>query len=342
MPVTFRVVLSHAKPRGRPTTVGASLLSALLVAACFAANADAQPAPGGQPEPTPRTTIAAPPEGVEPASHTADEPAPADEADRLHVSLAAYMWMTGFSGSTKVGGLTIDIDKSFLDIFDASDTIFGLMGAVDLEYNRLVFQFNGVYSRAEFSGRQTFAQTGGGGGGVDATVKADLEFSTAWLEVFGGLRFVDAPIGDPGESHPRLKLDGFVGVRYTSMSISSDVVSDVMVTLPNGRMLEAGERQSRDENKDWIEPFVGARLTIELTDHWSLALRGDVGGFGVDGSDFAWQAVALVGRRWRHDGWDISVFGGYRALGQDYSDGGFTWDVVTHGPLLGAAIVLAF
>lgn len=87
---------------------------------------------------------------------------------------------------------------------------------------------------------------------------------------------------------------------------------------------------------------MGARLGARLGDHWRVQVRGDIGGFGVDNSDFSWQAVTLAGYEWRVNGWNITLFGGYRALGQDYSDGAFTWDTVVHGPVLGAQFTFYF
>ena len=38
----------------------------------------------------------------------------------------------------------------------------------------------------------------------------------------------------------------------------------------------------------------------------------------------------------------LAAFGGFRALGQDYTDGGFQWDVITYGPIIGAQFSFAF
>jgi hypothetical protein len=75
-----------------------------------------------------------------------------------------------------------------------------------------------------------------------------------------------------------------------------------------------------------------------MSERWNLILRGDIGGFGV-GSDLTWNLVGLVDfKPWKH----VSLFGGYRALYQDYEDGSgvneFKFDATMHGPILGLNI----
>jgi hypothetical protein len=263
----------------------------------------------------------------------------APESELLHLSFTGYAWLTSMSGTTGVAGLEFDVDESFFDLIDESDSLFGLMGSVDAVYKRLVFQLNGVYSRVEFSGERTFAP---GGGGAMVAIDGDLEIDAGWFEVFGGYRFIDRPLGGAGAPDSRLTLDGFLGGRFTAIELQADVVAEQMVTLRNGIVLAAGESRSLDQKEGWAELFLGGRVDLKLGEHWLLGVRGDVGGFGIGDSEFSWQVMAAAGYRWRLDGWSLDLFGGYRALGQDYSRGGFTWDVITHGPVLGAQVSIAF
>jgi hypothetical protein len=273
------------------------------------------------------------------ASPSTFPPSQAPAPELLNLTFTGYAWLTSMSGTTGVAGLEFDIDESFFDLVGESDHLFGLMGSIDAEYKRLVFQLNGVYSHAEFSGQRTFAR---GGGGAAVGIDVDLEIDAAWFEVFGGYRFIDRPLGEASESDSRLTLDGFLGGRFTAMELQADVVAEQMVTLPNGTVLQAGVSRSLDQREGWAELFLGGRIGLELGEQWLLNLRGDIGGFGIGDSEFSWQTVAALGYRWRLEGWSIDLFGGYRALGQDYSRGGFTWDVITHGPVLGAQASLSF
>ena len=100
-----------------------------------------------------------------------------------------------------------------------------------------------------------------------------------------------------------------------------------------------------DKRQDWVDPIVGGRVFLDLTDNLSLVLRGDIGGFGV-GSDFTWNVAGLLLYDFDLFGKDASVVAGYRVLDQDFEDGSgankFAYDVTTHGPILGAAHELRY
>jgi hypothetical protein len=76
---------------------------------------------------------------------------------------------------------------------------------------------------------------------------------------------------------------------------------------------------------------------VDLSDSWSIAGEGNVGGFGA-GSKLAWNIQAFLGYRTSLLGYETTFALGYRALHQDYSHNDFKWDVTTQGPLLGAAV----
>jgi hypothetical protein len=56
-----------------------------------------------------------------------------------------------------------------------------------------------------------------------------------------------------------------------------------------------------------------------------------IGGFGVS-SDLGWDAFAGLGYEFNDR---FSMVGGYRALGVDYTNDEFVFDVVQHGPIFG-------
>ena len=158
---------------------------------------------------------------------------------------------------------------------------------------------------------------------------------SSWFELFGGYRLLDEPIGKDIHSHRRVTIDGFVGGRLTIIDVNGSVTSEVDITLPDGSMLEAGRSRDQSGSEQWGEIFVGGRVGVDLSEGWTMEIRSDIGGFGINGSEFSWQAAGVIGYRWRFKTWAFSAFGGYRALGQDYTDGDFGWDMVVYGPILG-------
>lgn len=284
--------------------------------------------------------------GAEPASANetpssgSSSPAASSASGRTTVAFTPYVWLTSINGTMGVRGVSADVDASFLDILDKSESIIGLMGALDVEVDRFVLQFNGAFSQAEVPDERGRAINGpsGGSGTVDTQLNAVAK--NLWVEGFAGYRLLDTT--QAGETPSRFTLDAFGGLRVTDMQIDLDVTANANATLPTGEILQAGIQRSLSEGQTWVEPIVGLRGAFQLHENWVFSLRADVGGFGVDNSDFSWQVVGAVGYRWRRDQWTYSVFAGYRALGQDYSSSTFTWDAVTHGPLLGMQFAYRF
>ncbi len=64
-----------------------------------------------------------------------------------------------------------------------------------------------------------------------------------------------------------------------------------------------------------------------------------MGGFGL-GSQFAWQTIGLIDWEFPLAGERAHLYGDYRALGQDYEEGSFEWEVTSHGFLLGFQLTL--
>ena len=93
--------------------------------------------------------------------------------------------------------------------------------------------------------------------------------------------------------------------------------------------------------RDWIDPLIGARATLPLSNNSYVITSGDVGGFSL-GSDFCWSLEALVGIDLFVPRQRTALQFGYRALGIDYDAGAvgdeFVLDAVQHGPVLVFAI----
>ena len=139
----------------------------------------------------------------------------------------------------------------------------------------------------------------------------DIDFTEIMFELAGFYRFTRGPHA----------IDGLGGLRYTSMDVDLDSPGPDV-----------------DHGKDWVDPYLGLRWQWKFAEKWGSRLRGDIGGFGV-GSDLTWNLVGLVDfKPWKH----VGLFGGYRALYQDYSTGSgnnkFKFDATMHGPVLGLNI----
>lgn len=128
------------------------------------------------------------------------------------------------------------------------------------------------------------------------------ESRRGWIEIMGGMRTFDIDL--------QLELNGPV----------------VQGTLIRG--------------ETWVDPLVGTRGLVKLSDRASLIGQVDIGGFGV-GSDFSWNLQGGLG-------FDLTkravLFFQYRTLNVDFESGQagtadfFKYDTNTHGPLFGLGL----
>jgi hypothetical protein len=93
-----------------------------------------------------------------------------------------------------------------------------------------------------------------------------------------------------------------------------------------------GQTLSRDDY--WFDPYVGLRTRYNFNKTYYTALRGEIGGFGV-AADLMWEVETVVGINLTR-----SIFTeiGYRALGANFEENNFKFDVVTHGPQITTGI----
>jgi hypothetical protein len=230
-----------------------------------------------------------------------------DDPDAWHVRITPYAWAPGIHGDVTVRGVNSEVDASFLDLLDETDTLTGLAGRLEVTKGRF-----GVF------GDIFYAKTK-----IDGAGRTDLDVTTRmWFIEFGGqFRVLDTT----SDRVPGLTLDVYGGGRYSYLELDLDT---------------AGAASAK-ESKDWVDPIVGARVGVHFSEHVFLLFAGDVGGFGV-GSDFAWSVTGLFGYKWQSGTIEWAILAGYKALGQDYETGSgpqrFRWDTVMHGPVLGFTV----
>ena len=166
----------------------------------------------------------------------------------------AYLWATAMDGNATVGGIKSDVDVPFSDIF--KDLSFGAMMLVDVAKGPFGIGVNGLFARVS-------PDSDAGG------IKIDTTSDTVQLGVVPYYRVIDwayrtSPLGRP----LRLWVAPEAGFRFTYLRAE----------------LEVRGGRSFDQSESWVEPLVGSRFGLDLTDRFALATEANVGGFGV-GSD---------------------------------------------------------
>lgn len=227
------------------------------------------------------------------------------------------MWAAGLGGriSPFQRGPTIGVEKSFSDVMD------------NLNFGGFVNVW-GRYDRFVFSGDIMYVDTTDGHGvgplpalaipgvgtippGGNVNVKVDTKEFTATF--MGGYRVVDTP---------QFTLDALAGARIWYI--------DNGVTI-TGSLGGVSGAVSYGESFGWVDPVIGLRAFIPLTDKLSLQGQADIGGFGA-GSDLTWSALATVNYVVTEN---LSASLGYKVLDVDYHHDGHVFDARLSGPVLG-------
>jgi hypothetical protein len=216
-------------------------------------------------------------------------------------SVAPYFWAAGIDGEVGLFGLpTVDVDASFSDIFDHLD--FGAMAIGEARYGR--------YS---IFGDIIYAKISGEAGTPRGIVASSVEVST---ETFAGLFGAGYSLFEADSG----RLDVVAGARVWSV--------DTGISFSGGIL----DGVSRSDGATWVDAMAGLRGNYSITPEIYLTGWGLV---GAGGADIDWDVAGAVGYRFNDR---IAAVAGYRALGVDYSNDGFVFDVVQQGPILGLVV----
>ncbi|HWK81122.1 MAG TPA: hypothetical protein VNP95_10135, partial [Thermomicrobiales bacterium] len=228
-----------------------------------------------------------------------------------------------------VRGRSVEVDASFMDIVEKSDTLVALMGTVEARRGPFALYGDVVWTRIGVEGGNVRSRTLAPGVTGALGTSLNLDIDMAIVEV--GATYEVARSGP-------LAFDVLGGARYWHQE--ADVSFDITGVVDAGGLQIAGTRAfARSGSVDWLDPVIGARVRYAVAPGHELFLRGDIGGFGV-GSDFSWQAVGGYGFEFgTYQGVTFAGVLGYRALSVDYAQGEGTrryeFDMIQHGPILG-------
>lgn len=224
-------------------------------------------------------------------------------------AVAPYFWAAGLDGDIGLFGREpVHVDISFGEIFNTLR--FGGMLVGEAHNGTWGFLGDVIYVKTEADESVTRTVAG-----VPLSLAASVETSSFTGTFMGEYRAV---------SQPNATLDLMAGARVWSVD------NDIKMSLTVGGPPLAAF--SGSDGSTWVDPMVGVRGRIDINPSWSLNGWGMIGGFGA-GSDLTWDVLGGVGYQWNQ--W-LSLVAGYRALGVNYDNEGFVYDVVQHGPIFGA------
>ena len=242
-----------------------------------------------------------------------------DPSDKWEVRLMPYVFFLSLDAEGTIDGLSADADLSFDDIVDNLD--FGAMGRLEAWKGKWGLSFDGLFvnlgADKRFRGRS---------GLVDFTLDAD--FRLGWANFGLMYRLFEKPFGKNNEQ--RLVFEPYGGLRYVYIREKIGLDVDIPGIGSAGRNLGTSE--------DYVEPFVGGRVILDLNEKLALNIRGDAGGTG-ERSD-SWQILGGMDYKLSKN---VTFNAGYRYIELNYSRGSgadeFGIDLRAKGPVVGMTIV---
>jgi hypothetical protein len=270
---------------------------------------------------------------------------PPPSPSQWQLSFTPYGWLVGVNGNATALGRTVDIDASFFDIVEKSDSIMALMGYFEARKGRFSFFTDVVWQDLSFDARRSvsgnpFPKLPN----VNIAIKAKADLGYQSTVIQSGVFYQIAKWQGRDRAYTALDLSGSARYWNEEVHVSLHATGTLTAEIEKlGLVLQRSKSIAiaHSGTLEWVDPVVGARLRHQMASGAELILAGDVGGFGV-GSDFSWQALATYG-------FDVNCFGtplrtvvGYRALAVDYSENGRVGknglDLVQHGPVMGIAL----
>lgn len=233
------------------------------------------------------------------------------------LQVTPYMWAAGLDGriSPFRRGPTIGVEKSFSDVMD--DLNFGGFINIWGRYDHFVFSGDIMYVDTT-DGHGTgplpaFHLPNGTPVPAGTTIEAKVDTKQFTATLMGGYRVIDTR---------QFTLDALGGARFWH------IANDVTLT---GSLGGLGGSVSYGESFGWVDPLVGLRAFLPLTENLSLQGQADIGGFGA-GSDLTWSALVTANYVFSSR---LSASAGYKMLDVEYNHNGHVYDTRLSGPVLG-------
>ncbi len=218
--------------------------------------------------------------------------------DNWHFLFAPYLWASSLSGNITIGNYTANIDESFRYLLRHLD--FGAQAHIEASRGRWTFMVDPTYLK--LSDDFTLASL------------ASKVTQKMWLVDTG----IFARVIEFAATEQPTTVELLGGGRYMGLSADLDIAS--LVSFSN------------TENS--FSPIIGMRIKHMFNPRTQLWIRGDYGGFHVDGMNQTWSANAglsyAVGKHW-----EIGV--AYRILKLDFTDNAnhFALNTLMYGPMVG-------
>ena len=212
-----------------------------------------------------------------------------------------YGWFPTITGAQegRDGSPIVDLDAE--GVLEALDMAF--MGAAELRNGRFGLLLDVVYADLSEDGNGRFPER-------PNAIRTEVGTKLTMFTLASAYRAYEAD---------QTFVDVYAGARWYDVDLSFDA--------RNPRF-----QLSRDASVDWVDPIVGVRGAVALSERWTLSGFTDVGGF--DGSsDLSWEVYGGANYAFA-ERWAGTI--GYRYMSILYeASERATLDIEVQGPVLG-------
>ncbi|MCK5255224.1 MAG: hypothetical protein KAQ81_04315 [Deltaproteobacteria bacterium] len=248
-----------------------------------------------------------------------DTKAVSSVSDQWKFTLIPYFWLPSADADATVAGVTQSVKLTFGDIIDNFD-LFGLSGRFEAWKGKWGLILDLMYTDLDghFENSDPIAKMNPLLNELNVEIaQANVDFALSYHLCTLALR--------EGYDSPALSINLIGGGRY--VYLKQEVTPTIRSTLT----------PKLGKSKDWVEPFIGAQVLLQLTEKLHCGVRGDFGGFGVgSASTKTWNFAGAIGYRFSER---YAIRLGYHIYDIDYSNGsgtdGFGLDGKLDGPKLG-------
>jgi hypothetical protein len=189
--------------------------------------------------------------------------------------------------NTVVAPIQLDIDFSFSDIANATDSVFGFGGYATNK--KWMIQYKLGKLKLEDDAERGF------GNGVTISAKAKFDVTEGELTV-----------GYPVFSNSSLMIRGYGGLRYLRHEF------DLVIT---GTGFNTTVQRNKSIDESWTDILLGISADVPFAQKWNWNVKADAGFGGSNGT-----YLASTGITWRfYGGWSATAAASYKAV--DYENG---------------------
>src|SRR5262249_42684627 len=126
-----------------------------------------------------------------------DGPTPVDDPEAWRFRIALYGWAPSMSGSLTARGQTVDVNQSFIQSLQKSDSLIGYMGYFEADKGKVGFYLDTVWAKLGFSSSTASFRNPIAGLNISTSSNSAVTYSFAIIEA-GGLYEIAKWPASPG------------------------------------------------------------------------------------------------------------------------------------------------